>query len=131
MAKFKEKVKHSELTLGQLIASGDKISISDEVIEETEETQVDGFTLIKEESDIEEEEEVAESYEEVEFLDVHGQSETLNGVRFVTIDKCDDDEFIDEIIEECSVEENEFIDTRVHQSANITNRNSVKACCHR
>lgn len=102
------------------------------MIEETEETQVDGFTLVKEESDVEEE--VTESYEEVEFLDLQGQCETLTGVRFVTIDKCDDDdedddEFIDGIIEECSVEDNEFVDTSVNETLivpDIISRNTVK-----
>lgn len=134
VAKFKEKVKHSENTLGQLIASDDKVSNIDEVIEETEESQVDGYTLIKEESDVEEE--VIESYEEVEFLDLQGQSETLTGVRFVTIDKCgDDDEFIDGIIEECSVEENDFDDGSVVNDEtcilpDIPSRSTVKVCVH-
>lgn len=122
VVKFKEKVKLSENTLGQLIASDDKIINSDEVIVETEETQVE-FTLIKEESDVEEE--VTESYEEVEFLDLNTQSETLNGIQFVTIEKCDDDEFIDEIIEECSVEDGDATDSIV-DTVSIGNRNSVK-----
>lgn len=127
VAKFKEKVKLSENTLGQLIASDDKVTNSDEVIEETEETQVD-FSLIKEESDVEEEvtESYEEAFEEVEFLDLNTQSETLNGVQFVTIEKCDDDEFIDEIIEECSVEDGDVVDSIVNDTVSITNRNSVK-----
>lgn len=129
MAKFKEKVKLSENTLGQLIASDEKASNSDGV--SIDETQVDGYTLIKSESDIEgddEEEQVTESYEEVEFLDLQGQSETSTGIQFVTMDKCDDDdEFIDEIIEECSVEDGDLVDIIVsEETVNVTNRNVVK-----
>lgn len=136
VAKFKEKVKLSENTLGQLIASDDKVSYNSDgvVIEETEEAQVDDFSMIKEETDVEEEcdeeeEVVTESYEEVEFLDMQGQSETLSGVQFVTIDKCDDDEFIDEIIEECSVED-DLVDIIVNETVNVSNRNIVKVRSH-
>lgn len=122
VAKFKEKVKHSESTLSQLIVSDDKISNNDEVIEETEETeetQADGFSMIKEECDAGE---ITGSYEEVEFLEVHGQTDTMNGIQFVTIDKCDDDdEFIDEIIEECSVEDSDIIETNVSDIVDTTN----------
>ncbi len=128
VAKFKEKVKLSESTLGQLVASDDKVSNSDEVIEETEETQIDGYTLIKEESEVDEQE-VTESYEEVEFLELNGHNDTLNAIQFVTIGKSDDDQFIDEIIEECSVEGSETVDTIFNESVDTTIRNSsVKVC---
>lgn len=133
MAKFKEKVKLSENALSKLIVSEDKVSNGDEVIEETEETQVDqSFTLVKEEEADTEEQEVTESYEEVEFLELNGQTETVNGIQYVTIGKCnaddddDDDQFIDEIIEECSVTDSDFVETIVSDVVNVTN--SVKVC---
>lgn len=85
-----------------------------------EEVQIDSVPLIKEENDVEEE--VTESYEEVEFLDLNGHTEVVNGVQFVAIEKCDDDEFIDEIIEECSAVDSDVEESDVIQTVNITNR---------
>lgn len=130
VAKFKEKVKLAENTLSQLITTDDRTSNCDAMIveEETEEIPVDEYLPIKTETPVYgEEEEVANtgSYEEVEFLDSNGQTETLNAVQFVTIGKCDD-EFIDEIIEECSVDESDIVETIVGDTIDFINRSTVK-----
>ncbi|KAJ6634894.1 Zinc finger protein, partial [Pseudolycoriella hygida] len=117
VAKFKEKVKHSENTLGQLVISDDKADNEDE-------TQVCDFTIKEEEGDVIEELEVTDAYEEVEFLETN-QTESVHCVQFLEFDKCDE-EFIDEIIEECSVEENDDVDTSVSETIKITNRNTLK-----
>lgn len=118
-------MKHSENTLGSLVTSDDKTSdcgISNDVVEETE---IADYTVVKEESDVEEE--VTESYEEIEFLELNGQTDI--GIQIVADDKCEDDEFIDEIIEECSLDDNEII-TDVDHTIDVTTRNVLKVCVH-
>ncbi|XP_037039340.1 zinc finger protein 12-like isoform X1 [Bradysia coprophila] len=129
VTKFKEKVKLAEHTLGQLITADDRTSNCDEVIiEETEDSEIDGYVTIKRESEayVPEEEVVnTGSYEEVEFLDLNGPTETLNTVQYVTVGKCDD-EFIDEIIEECSVDDSDIVETIVSDTTDTINRSAVK-----
>lgn len=108
-----------------MVTSDDKTSdcgISNDVVEETE---IADYTVVKEESDVEEE--VTESYEEIEFLELNGQTDI--GIQIVADDKCEDDEFIDEIIEECSLDDNEII-TDVDHTIDMTTRNALKVCVH-
>lgn len=128
VAKFKEKVKLTENTLSQLIVSDEKISNSDGMIEETEESQADDYPLLKEETSADDDgEDVTGSYEEVEFLELHGQNDS---VQFAT-DKCDDDEFVDEIIEECSVDESYILDTIGDVHLNQSTGTTVKVSSDR
>lgn len=125
MAKFKEKVKHSEEALARLV-NDDKISNCDIVSNEIIEEAPDVFGYIKEEKDAGED--VSESYEEVEFLDFSGQGESMTGVQIMTIDKCDDDEFID-IIEECSLIESDLVAiSEDNEIENFSIRNNGKVC---
>lgn len=90
---------------------------------------MEDYESIKRETNVyeQEEEEVVntESYEEVEFVDLNEQTETLSAVQFVTVGK-GDDEFIDEIIEECSVDESDIAETIVSDTIDAIHRSGVK-----
>lgn len=129
VAKFKEKVKIAENTLGQLIASDEKVE--ETLIDGADGTQDDAVSLVKDETEFdglreEEQEDDVTSYEEVEFLELNGQNESLHNVQIVTADQSDDDddEFIDEIIEECSIDDTYILDTIIHKP--IDNQTSIK-----